>query len=144
MVNEGLRERKKAQARQLIEEAALDLFARQGFDSTSMTEVARAVNLSPRTLFRYFDRKDDLIFTASADVLSLLRSSLAGRPETVSHLQALKNEMMVTTEELEQHKETVMRRIEIIRGSAVLQRREGQELNTWTRALVRQRGENYR
>lgn len=51
--------------------AAAQLFARQGYHGTSTREIARLADISENTLFRYFERKEDLFWAA-------LRSRLSG------------------------------------------------------------------
>jgi AcrR family transcriptional regulator len=59
--HDGLRERKKAQTRDSLVECALLLFERQGYDATTIEDIAAAANVSPRTFFRYFDSKMELV-----------------------------------------------------------------------------------
>jgi AcrR family transcriptional regulator len=57
----GLRERKKQQTRAAIQAAALQLFLDRGYDGTTTSEIARAANVSPGTLFNYFPTKESLL-----------------------------------------------------------------------------------
>jgi AcrR family transcriptional regulator len=57
----SLRERKKRLAQATIEEAALRLFQQQGYEQTSIQDIANAVIMSSRTFFRYFATKEEVI-----------------------------------------------------------------------------------
>jgi AcrR family transcriptional regulator len=57
----GLRERKRARTRSLIQREALRLFHRHGFAATTVQQIAEAAEVSPSTVFRYFPTKDDLL-----------------------------------------------------------------------------------
>ena len=59
---EGLRERKKQRMRELIAETARRLFAERGFERVTVTEVARAADVSDQTVFNYFPTKEDLVY----------------------------------------------------------------------------------
>src|SRR6266567_5947641 len=58
----SLRERKKRLAQATIEETALRLFQQQGYEQTSIQDIADAVMMSPRTFFRYFASKEEVLF----------------------------------------------------------------------------------
>jgi AcrR family transcriptional regulator len=56
------RGRPAATSRQDVARAALDLFARQGYDETTVDEIAAAVGISRRTFFRYYESKPDVVW----------------------------------------------------------------------------------
>lgn len=60
-VETGLRDRKKAMRRQEILQNAGRLFALQGFDATTMAEIANETGVSPPTIFNYFGSKDNIL-----------------------------------------------------------------------------------
>ena len=57
----GLRERKKLAAMGALREAAFDLFARQGFEQTSVDDIAARAEVSRASFFRYFNAKEDVL-----------------------------------------------------------------------------------
>ncbi|MET8332664.1 TetR family transcriptional regulator [Streptosporangium canum] len=76
----GLRERKKQKTRLALVDAALDLFATQGYEATTVDQIAAAVEVSPRTFFRYFATKEDVALSLPLDGLETLLAELAARP----------------------------------------------------------------
>lgn len=56
----GVREKKKQQTRRAIEAAAIKLFSRNGFESTSMEEIATAAGIGKSTIYGYFTAKDEI------------------------------------------------------------------------------------
>ena len=65
----GLRERKKAKTRAAIREHALRLIIKQGYDATTVEQIAEAAEVSPSTFFRYFPTKEDVVLQDDLDLL---------------------------------------------------------------------------
>jgi len=86
----GLRERKKARTREAIIDAALDLFERNGYDNTTIEEIAAAAEVSPRTFFRYFDSKLELVMARTGSKTHDLGPLLAERPADEGLLDSLR------------------------------------------------------
>lgn len=57
----GLRERQKQQRRQVIAEAALDLFKRNGFGATTLEQIAHQAGVSSPTVVNYFGGKQEIL-----------------------------------------------------------------------------------
>jgi AcrR family transcriptional regulator len=74
----SLRDRKKDRTRRVIQAEALRLFAEKGFQATTIEEIAAAAEVAPRTFFRYFPTKDEVVFWPA--YLSLLPELVAARP----------------------------------------------------------------
>ena len=53
------------------------LFADQGFDATTIEQIAAAAGIAPRTFFRYFATKEDAVFADHAQNVARLRAALA-------------------------------------------------------------------
>jgi AcrR family transcriptional regulator len=81
---EGLRERKKRETRETITRAAWKLFARRGFDAVTVADIARAANVSEKTVFNYFPTKEDLVFGAGMQRAAALIEAVRTRPPGAS------------------------------------------------------------
>jgi AcrR family transcriptional regulator len=132
----GVRERKKQAARTALTEAALRLFQANGFDATTVNDIAQLANMSPRTFFRYFDTKEDVVFQDAPQQLEALRRFLAGRPSSESNAVALRAALTAFADVLEGDREELHLRAQLARGSRTLAERAAIELQNWRLALT--------
>jgi TetR/AcrR family transcriptional regulator, regulator of mycofactocin system len=72
-----------------IEQAAFRLFADRGFDGTTLDDIAAAVGVSRRTLFRYYHSKNDIPWGQFDRTLERFRSILAAMPEGLALHEAV-------------------------------------------------------
>ncbi|MET7650716.1 MULTISPECIES: TetR family transcriptional regulator [unclassified Streptomyces] len=63
----GLRERKKIKTREAIRTATYTLVREQGYDATTIDQIAERAEVSPSTVFRYFPTKEDIVLTDEWD-----------------------------------------------------------------------------
>jgi len=61
----SLRDRKRARTRQALVDAATELFESQGYDETTVADIAAAAEIGTRTFFSYFPTKEELVFPES-------------------------------------------------------------------------------
>ncbi|MEU4342584.1 TetR family transcriptional regulator [Nocardia sp. NPDC023852] len=86
----GLRERKKQQTRLRIIEVGLDLCDTQGFDATTVEQIANAADVSPRTINRYFDSKEDIVLGPVKDFGLAVAETLRDLPVAGNELESLR------------------------------------------------------
>jgi AcrR family transcriptional regulator len=94
----GLRERKKAKTRASIREHALRLFGEQGYQATTVEQIAAAAEISPATFFRYFPTKEDVVLQDDIDVLTV--ESFDAQPPDLSPVAAMRAAAAATFAEL--------------------------------------------
>ena len=86
----GLAVRKKERTRRQLAEAAAELFSERGYAATTIDDIAAAVDVSPRTFFRYFPTKEDLVVAIGATGLDHFLEALRYRPPEESLQVALR------------------------------------------------------
>jgi AcrR family transcriptional regulator len=94
----GLRSRKKHRTRIAIQDAALELFAKQGFENTTVEQIAAHAEVSTATFFRYFKSKGDAVFGGESDdrmeLLPALERAIIERPSSEDDLTAIRRAVL--------------------------------------------------
>ncbi|HEX9035900.1 MAG TPA: TetR family transcriptional regulator [Ktedonobacterales bacterium] len=94
----GLRERKKAKTRAAIQRCALRLFMEQGYEETTIEQIAEAAEVSPSTFFRYFPTKEDVALYDDLD--PVLIASFNAQPAEMNPIQAMRAALRAVFESL--------------------------------------------
>lgn len=99
-----LRERKKERTRRTIRTEAFRLFREQGYNETTVEQIAEAAEVSPSTFFRYFPSKEQVVLADDLDPLMV--RAIATQPRELPLIAAVRAAIVeafdeMTTEELE-------------------------------------------
>ena len=118
----SLRERKKAKTRLAIREHAMALFKDQGYDKTTVEQIADVAEVSPSTFFRYFPTKEDVVLLDLTDPLVI--EAFRAQPPELSAIQALRNAVRSVFDQLPDDEfEVIRQREELILANPELQAR---------------------
>ena len=99
MSSPGLRERKKQKTRWAIQEHALRLFAQQGFEATTVEQIAEAAEISPSTFFRYFKTKEDVVVEDRYD--EMIVAAIEATPPDVGPFETLRRAVVGSIEQID-------------------------------------------
>ncbi|ASU78719.1 TetR family transcriptional regulator [Actinopolyspora erythraea] len=111
---QGRRAVKAARTRAGIEAAALRLFREQGFEATTVEQIAREAEIAPRTFFRYFPSKDAVLFGDLGNELEYVREALNARGSGEHPMRALATSMLDAAERMESDREQHLMRAELL------------------------------
>jgi AcrR family transcriptional regulator len=75
----GLRERKKRRTRLSILDSAIHLFWQQGYEATTITQIAETADVAPSTVFKYFPTKVEMVFSMLDAIIESARARLLDR-----------------------------------------------------------------
>lgn len=131
-------------ARERLVRAAVELFAEQGYEATTVNEIAeRAGGLTKTTFFRHFTDKREVLFAGTHELQDQVDQAIAAAPDGVSPLDAAVAGMAATAAIFNERREYSVRRAAIIAANPSLQERELLKLAAMTdatAAALRQRG----
>jgi AcrR family transcriptional regulator len=131
-----LRSRTRRALQAEITAVAFDLFDRQGFEATTINQIAAAAGLSRSSFFRYFATKEDVVLLGVEERGLVLRDALAARPPDESPWEALRHALAVIVKINIENPDRILRLSRIMHATPSLQARQMQRENTWHRLLV--------
>jgi len=127
--------RRRATSRAEIERAAFDLFGRQGFERTTVDEIAAAAGIGRRSFFRYFPSKNDVPWGDFDGELARMRLRLATTPVQVPLMDAIRQAVVefnrVPPEQMPAHRQ----RMRLILGVPALQAHATLRYAAWRQVI---------
>ncbi|WP_246127865.1 mycofactocin system transcriptional regulator [Amycolatopsis rhizosphaerae] len=128
--------RRPITSRAEVEHAAFELFARQGFERTTIDDIARAAGIGRRTFFRYFPSKNDIAWGDFDGELQRMRKRLTGYPPELPLFEAIRSALVdfnrIPPEEAPWHR----RRMELILTTPALQAHSALRYADWRQVLA--------
>ena len=91
-------ETRRAFAAGEIARTAMALFAERGFHAVTVEEIAEAAEISPRTFFRYFPAKEDVVLLEQRRMYQRLVDAFTARPADEPPITALRNAYLATSD----------------------------------------------
>ena len=95
----SVRERARLAVKEQVAGIALELFLSQGFEQTTIDQIAKAAGMSRATFFRYFPTKEDVILVLTEDHARQTRDALERRPDDEAVWTALRHALEPATRE---------------------------------------------
>lgn len=132
----GRREARKAATRRAVQEHALRLFLAQGYEATTVEQIAAAAGVSHMTFFRYFPTKESVVDTDDYD--PFIAGLIRGRPTAEDPLTALHRALRAGLEAvLPEDRAAVLERTRLILATPALRARQADQQHS-TRVLFAQ------
>jgi AcrR family transcriptional regulator len=135
-----------ARTREALSDAALELFARDGFDATHSDRVAERAGVSPRTFFRYFPTKESVVFHRDHWFMRSFATAYVEQPAQLGDYAALRKTFVEQAEGFGALRSRIETYRAAVDSSAVLLGREQEHLAehavTVSEAIARRRGKS--
>ncbi|MDX3311268.1 TetR family transcriptional regulator [Streptomyces sp. NPDC054884] len=132
----GLRERMRATVRAEVVEVAHRLFTEQGFDRTTVDQIATEVGLSRASLFRYFGTKEDIVLVRLEESGRQIAEALAARPDDEQPWEALRRSFDALGQGNDATPEQVLSYLRMLQETPSLRARHHEKQLGWQELLV--------
>lgn len=132
----GLHERMRANVRAEVSQVAFRLFAEQGFDQTTVDQIAAEAGVSRASLFRYFGTKEDIVLGHLENLGNELAEALAVRPRRERPWEALRRTFDVIIQLNEAVPERSLRFLRMLNETPSLRARHSEKQLKWQSLLV--------
>ncbi|KND23608.1 TetR family transcriptional regulator [Streptomyces acidiscabies] len=132
----SLRERTRAAMRAEVGEVAFRLFAEQGFDNTTVEQIAAEAGLSRTTFFRYFGTKEEVVLGKMGEVGVEVAAALAARPEDERPWDSLRRAFDVVAQVDSGEPEQSLSLMRLLNDACALMTHQWERTQGWQSVLV--------
>ncbi|RMQ47659.1 putative HTH-type transcriptional regulator TcmR [Pseudomonas cichorii] len=132
----SLRERTRLAMRAEVSDVAFRLFAEQGFEKTTVDQIASEAGLSRTTLFRYFGTKEEIVLGKLVDIGHEIAKALAARPLSERPWQALRRAFDVVIETIDGDPDQSLPLMRLLGEACALTTRQWEKKQGWQSILV--------
>ena len=130
------RARRRERIRAEVVTAALDLAEARGWEHVTVDDIAAAVDMAPRTFFRYFPSKDDVLFTDYGEKFERLLADLAARPADEPIETSVREAMLSLAAGFSAERDLTLRKTRLIAETPSLAGRSAQRRNEWQQLVA--------
>jgi AcrR family transcriptional regulator len=123
---QSLRERKKLKTREAIQREAMRLFQKQGYEETTIEQIAAAVEISPSTFFNYFPSKEDVVLYDAYD--PMMASLFLARPADESLSVSFRAVLDSLADLFQRDRDIILARSKLILGEPALRAQAWEQL----------------
>ncbi|WP_067848669.1 mycofactocin system transcriptional regulator [Nocardia lijiangensis] len=135
MTTRTTRGRPRGTTKRELEVIALRLFAEQGFDDTTVDQIAAAAGISGRTFFRYFPTKAEVLWHQFDDEVAALRADFATVPDDVPMMTAVRRVVVNANRYRAEDVPELRRRMHLVATVPALAATAGAHYDAWERAV---------
>jgi mycofactocin system transcriptional regulator len=131
----GRRGRPRGTSRRQLEVIALRLFSGQGFDETTIEQIAATAGVSRRTFFRYFGSKADVLWGEFDAEVAAIAAALAAVPGSVPMMEAIRQAVVAANHYRAEDVPELRTRMNLISSVPALQSSAAVRYDAWERAI---------
>jgi AcrR family transcriptional regulator len=114
----------------------MQLYVERGFDQTTVADIAQRAGLTPRTFFRYFADKREVLFAGSTHLQDQLVAAVVQAPRSASPMEAIAAALDAAASVLGQRRAYSRQRQSVIEATAELRERELIKMASLSTALA--------
>jgi AcrR family transcriptional regulator len=107
-----------------LREAAMALYTEQGFERTTVAEIADRAGVTARTFFRHYADKREVLFAGSEELSRHMLDALAAAPPSATPLEAVRAALLAVAELFDGRRDFSRRRQAVIAATPELRERE--------------------